>query len=57
MRVRVLGLIRRWETLLVVLLIGFVVLGSSLSPYFLSASNFPVNARRSDALNADVNPT
>src|SRR5438309_10949498 len=40
MRVRALGLIRRWETLLVVLLIGFVVLGSSLSPYFLSASNF-----------------
>ena len=40
MRVRVLGLIRRWETLLVVLLIAFVVLGSSLSPYFLSASNF-----------------
>ena len=40
MRVRALGLIRRWETLLVVLLIAFVVLGSSLSPYFLSASNF-----------------
>src|SRR5947209_3312378 len=40
MRVRVLGLIRRWETLLVVLLIAFVVLGSSLSPYFLAASNF-----------------
>ncbi len=30
----------RWETLLVLLLFAFVVLGTSLSPYFLSASNF-----------------
>lgn len=30
----------RWETLLVVLLIAFIWLGSSLSPYFLSGSNF-----------------
>src|SRR5467141_4823430 len=40
MSVRALGLERRWETLLVVLLVAFMVLGSSLSPYFLSASNF-----------------
>ena len=40
MSVRALGLVRRWETLLVVLLVAFMVLGSSLSPYFLSASNF-----------------
>jgi rhamnose transport system permease protein len=37
LRVRLLA---RWETLLVVLLIAFVVLGTNLSPYFLSASNF-----------------
>jgi rhamnose transport system permease protein len=30
----------RWETLLVVLLVAFTLLGTSLSPYFLSASNF-----------------
>ena len=30
----------RWETLLVVLLVTFTLLGTSLSPYFLSASNF-----------------
>lgn len=33
-------MLRRWEALLVVLLIAFVVLGSSLSPYFLTPSNF-----------------
>ena len=33
-------LLARWETLLVVLLVAFLVLGTSLSPYFLSASNF-----------------
>lgn len=33
-------LLTRWETLLVVLLFAFLVLGTSLSPYFLSASNF-----------------
>jgi rhamnose transport system permease protein len=33
-------MLRRWETLLVVLLIAFVVLGSSLSPYFLTPSTF-----------------
>jgi rhamnose transport system permease protein len=33
-------MLRRWETLLVVLLIAFVVLGSFLSPYFLTASTF-----------------
>lgn len=33
-------LLARWETLLVLLLVAFLVLGTSLSPYFLSASNF-----------------
>jgi rhamnose transport system permease protein len=33
-------LLARWETLLVVLLVTFTLLGTSLSPYFLSASNF-----------------
>jgi rhamnose transport system permease protein len=33
-------LLARWETLLGVLLVAFLVLGTSLSPYFLSASNF-----------------
>jgi len=33
-------LLARWETLLVLLLFAFLVLGTSLSPYFLSASNF-----------------
>jgi rhamnose transport system permease protein len=33
-------MLRRWETLLVVLLIAFVVLGSSLSPYFLTPATF-----------------
>jgi rhamnose transport system permease protein len=30
----------RWETLLVALLIGFLIFGTSLSPYFLTATNF-----------------
>src|SRR6267143_1566961 len=34
------ALLRRWESLLVVLLVAFIVLGSSLSPFFLSGSNF-----------------
>jgi rhamnose transport system permease protein len=33
-------LLARWETLLVLLLFAFLVLGTSLSPYFLSVSNF-----------------
>jgi rhamnose transport system permease protein len=33
-------LLTRWETLLVALLALFIWLGASLSPYFLSASNF-----------------
>ena len=33
-------LLARWETLLVLLLFAFIVLGTSLTPYFLSASNF-----------------
>src|SRR2546425_740754 len=37
---RALPLVRRWESLLVVLLVAFIVLGSSLSPFFLSGSNF-----------------
>ncbi|OLC27358.1 MAG: ATPase [Actinobacteria bacterium 13_1_20CM_2_65_11] len=37
---RTLPLVRRWESLLVVLLVAFIVLGSSLSPFFLSGSNF-----------------
>lgn len=32
--------LRRWETLLVLLLAAFIVLGSTLSPYFLTPSNF-----------------
>jgi len=32
--------LRRWETLLVVLLALFVALGTALSPYFLDAQNF-----------------
>ena len=35
-----LALSRRWESLLVILLVAFIVLGSSLSPFFLSSSNF-----------------
>jgi rhamnose transport system permease protein len=33
-------LLARWESLLVLLLVAFLILGTSLSPYFLSASNF-----------------
>lgn len=33
-------LLARWEMLLLVLLVAFTLLGTSLSPYFLSASNF-----------------
>jgi rhamnose transport system permease protein len=40
MRTRVLRTARRWESLLVMVLVVFIVLGSSLSPYFLSGSNF-----------------
>ncbi len=32
----------RWESLLVLLLFAFIWLGSGLSPYFLSASNFSI---------------
>ena len=34
------GLLARWETLLVVALIGLVILGTSLSPFFLTPGNF-----------------
>jgi rhamnose transport system permease protein len=34
------GLLARWETLLVVALVGLVVLGTSLSPFFLTPGNF-----------------
>jgi rhamnose transport system permease protein len=34
------GLLARWETLLVVALVGLVVLGASLSPFFLTPGNF-----------------
>jgi rhamnose transport system permease protein len=34
------GLLARWETLLVVALIGLVALGASLSPFFLTVGNF-----------------
>ena len=33
-------LVVRWETLLIVALVGLIVLGNSLSPFFLSAGNF-----------------
>jgi rhamnose transport system permease protein len=33
-------LLARWETLLVVALVGLIVLGTSLSPFFLTAGNF-----------------
>jgi rhamnose transport system permease protein len=33
-------LLARWETLLVVALIGLIVVGNSLSPFFLTAGNF-----------------
>jgi rhamnose transport system permease protein len=32
----------RWETLLAILLLAFIALGSSISPYFLTASNFSI---------------
>nr|BBH94252.1 sugar ABC transporter permease [Thermogemmatispora argillosa] len=38
--VRLPGWLRSWETLLLVLLLLALALGSTLSPYFLSASNF-----------------
>jgi rhamnose transport system permease protein len=34
------GLLARWETLLVVALVGLIVLGTSLSPFFLTPGNF-----------------
>jgi rhamnose transport system permease protein len=39
-RRRWIGLLARWETLLVVALAGLVVLGNALSPFFLTAGNF-----------------
>jgi rhamnose transport system permease protein len=33
-------LVARWETLLVIALLGLIVLGSRLSPFFLTAGNF-----------------
>jgi rhamnose transport system permease protein len=33
-------LLARWETLLVIALIGLIVLGTTLSPFFLTAGNF-----------------
>ncbi|HKW69346.1 MAG TPA: ABC transporter permease [Candidatus Dormibacteraeota bacterium] len=40
MRPWAIALLRRWESLLVLAFVAFVVLGSSLSPYFVSGSNF-----------------
>jgi len=37
---RLIGLLARWETLLVVALAGLIVLGNALSPFFLSPGNF-----------------
>ncbi len=37
---RWMGLLARWETLLVLALIGLIALGTTLSPYFLTAGNF-----------------
>jgi rhamnose transport system permease protein len=37
-------LLRSWEALLVVLVVLVIILGSTLSPYFLSASNFSLLA-------------
>ena len=34
------SLVARWESLLIVALLGLIVLGNSLSPFFLSANNF-----------------
>src|SRR4029079_492353 len=33
-------LLARWETLLVVALLGLIVLGNALSPFFLTSANF-----------------
>ena len=33
-------LLARWETLLVVALLGLIVLGNALSPFFLTTGNF-----------------
>jgi rhamnose transport system permease protein len=40
MTARAMVMLRRWESLLVVTLVVFVILGSTLSPYFLTGSNF-----------------
>ena len=37
---RWMGLVARWETLLLVALIGLIVLGNALSPFFLTVGNF-----------------
>ena len=37
---RWMSLLARWETLLVLALIGLVILGTTLSPFFLTAGNF-----------------
>jgi rhamnose transport system permease protein len=37
---RWMSLLARWETLLVLALVGLVVLGTNLSPFFLTAGNF-----------------
>jgi Ribose/xylose/arabinose/galactoside ABC-type transport systems, permease components len=37
---RWIGLLARWETLLVIALAGLIVLGNALSPFFLTAGNF-----------------
>ncbi|HEY5277576.1 MAG TPA: hypothetical protein VIK38_13790, partial [Coriobacteriia bacterium] len=37
---RWMSLLARWETLLVLALIGLIVLGTTLSPFFLTAGNF-----------------
>jgi rhamnose transport system permease protein len=34
------GLFARWETLLVIAIVGLIVVGNALSPFFLSVSNF-----------------
>jgi rhamnose transport system permease protein len=34
------GLVARWETLLLVALVGLIVLGNALSPFFLTVGNF-----------------
>lgn len=37
---RWMGLVARWETLLLVALVGLIVLGNALSPFFLTVGNF-----------------